>query len=375
MTSTVNNKFLESYFPKVISEIKGFAVFMMDTNGIICTWNKGCEDLKGFSSEDAIGKNYISLFPGFLDIKEMPLKQLHEAAEKGRYETEDWRIKKSGELFWAYIVLTKVTDNNGNHIGFCKIMQDYSTKKKYEMELKQKNEMLIATNFDLDNFVYTASHDLKAPLNNLQGLISNLEDILIHPQTESESLDTLIIFIKDSIKRFKSVITEMATIGVTQAEEEQKKSQSFNEVIEEVIKSLADEILQAQVQIEEELWEPLINFSRKNLRCIIYNLVSNAIKYRFPNRKLEIKITTKKEKKYIVISVSDNGVGIKEEDKKKVFSLYQRLDNAANYVEGTGVGMAIVARIVARNAGKIQIDSEPGIGTTFNIYLKSLKIN
>lgn len=109
-----DNKFLESYYPKVISEIKGFAIFMINKEGVISTWNEGCELMKEYKSEEAIGEHYRMLFPDFLKEKNYPETELREAEVKGSFKSENWRRKKSGELFWALVVLTKLTDEDGN---------------------------------------------------------------------------------------------------------------------------------------------------------------------------------------------------------------------------------------------------------------------
>jgi signal transduction histidine kinase len=108
-------------------------------------------------------------------------------------------------------------------------------------------------------------------------------------------------------------------------------------------------------------------FPRKNIRSILQNLISNAIKYRSPDRDPIIKIRTEKINDYILLQISDNGMGIKEEDKFKVLEMYHRLHGN---IEGTGVGLGIVGKIVNNNGGKIEIESELGKGSTFRIYLK-----
>src|SRR5688572_25986681 len=101
---------LEHHFPDAIAEVKGFAIFMLDPAGIIQTWNKGCELLKGYAAEEAIGQNFDILFPDFLREQHLPGRERSLAKETGRYESENWRRKKNGDLFWAFVVLTRVLD-------------------------------------------------------------------------------------------------------------------------------------------------------------------------------------------------------------------------------------------------------------------------
>lgn len=235
-------------------------------------------------------------------------------------------------------------------------------------ELKLKNEELYKKNTDLDTFVYTASHDLKAPISNIEGLVNQLSSDV--PESEKK---LIIEMIRESVDKFRNVIKDLAETGKNQTESENSKA-VFAEIFNEIMFSIRDLIASSGTVIDENFSEaPEINFSKKNIRSILYNLISNAIKYCPASRSPEIKIRTKNINNYIILEVSDNGMGIKEEDKQSVFSMYQRLeadpDEVNSQVEGTGVGMAIVAKIVDANGGKIEIESTQGKGSTFRVYL------
>jgi signal transduction histidine kinase len=238
-------------------------------------------------------------------------------------------------------------------------------------ELILRNEELYRKNTDLDTFVYTASHDLKAPIYNIEGLFDQLSSDI--PESEKKIVTDMI---RESIGKFKNVIKDLAETGKEQVTAENTKAE-FKEIFNEIKFSIKDLIKNSEAVIHEDFSDaPEINFSKKHIRSILYNLISNAIKYCPADRKPEIKVLTKNLEDYVLLEVSDNGVGIKEEDKQRVFSLYQRLDTnlkGSNLpVEGTGVGMAIVAKIVDSNGGKIEIDSTPGEGSTFRVYLKRM---
>jgi signal transduction histidine kinase len=243
---------------------------------------------------------------------------------------------------------------------------------KKNLELSFKNEELYKKNTDLDTFVYAASHDMKAPINNIEGLIDQLSfDI-------SKSEHGFIIgMMKESVHKFKSVIKDLAETGKEQAEAKKGYNKvKFSEVFNEIKFSIHDLIISSRAVIHEDFsGAPEIQFTKRSIRSIMYNLISNAIKYCSVDRQPEINISTKKIQDYILLEVSDNGIGIKEENKQKIFSMYQRLAAKKERVfdnEGTGVGMALVAKIVDSNGGKIEIESTPGKGSTFRVYLKNL---
>jgi two-component system, sensor histidine kinase and response regulator len=249
--------------------------------------------------------------------------------------------------------------NSNEKIYLIKIVFDIDPQKKLEQKLMKINS-------DLNNFVYTTSHDLKGPINNIASLI---ESFYQHPDIHekySEEIDLL----KQSINIFKKMLIDLSQVGKEIDNNIENITEiKFQDIFEEVKLNLNKEIQLSQATIIDNFTKaPFLNYSSKNLRSILLNLLSNAIKFRMSNISPKIVITSETiDKEWIVLKVTDNGIGIKAEDKKNVFSMYKRLHNQ---VEGTGVGMAIVSRIVDNSGGKIEIDSEIGRGTTFKIYFK-----
>lgn len=242
------------------------------------------------------------------------------------------------------------------------------TKELFEknQELELKNKQLDKINKDLDNFVYTASHDLKAPIKNIEALFHLLKGQV--PETQSKA-NEITEMMDESIVKFKDVLSELGYIGKAQGEiEAGAEKVTFNEVMEEIKLSIKDQVQSSGAAITEDFKAaPEISFSLKNLRSILFNLLSNAIKYKAPDRPPVIHISTKMIKDYIVLQVSDNGMGIKENEISEIFNMYKRLHN---HVEGSGVGMSIVKRIMDNNGGKIEVKSKVGVGSTFKVYFK-----
>jgi signal transduction histidine kinase len=233
-------------------------------------------------------------------------------------------------------------------------------------ELEEKNQQFARVNRDLDNFVYTASHDLKAPISNIEGL---MEVMTPEIYTKTDTMENLISMIKESVAKFRTVLKELSDTGKAKVEASGKTFPvSFKEVLEEIEISIKGMIDSSGAIITEDFSEaPAINFSKKNLRSIVYNLISNAIKYKSPERNPVINIFSEKKDNYIVLAVKDNGMGMKEEDIPKLFSMYTRLTDK---VEGTGVGLAMVKRIIENNGGRIEVKSKAGEGSTFFVFFK-----
>jgi signal transduction histidine kinase len=231
--------------------------------------------------------------------------------------------------------------------------------------LSLNNEELTQINNDLDNFVYTASHDLKAPISNLEGLTSMLRRKLQHLGPVENQILTLV---QQSVNKLQGTIRDLAEITKVQKEKDiPGEPILFEEILKDVTDDIKNLIAESGAVITADLEKKEVTYARKNLRSIVYNLLSNAIKYRSPGRVPHIHITTKAENEYIVMHVQDNGLGLKPSQQEKLFSMFKRFHT---HVEGTGIGLYIIRRIIENNGGKIEVDSEYGQGTTFKAYFR-----
>jgi signal transduction histidine kinase len=240
---------------------------------------------------------------------------------------------------------------------------------KKNLELESKNIELLKVNNDLDNFIYTASHDLKAPVSNIEGLVISLMDTLSEETAQDENVKTIIGMINSSIQRFKGTIQDLTEITkIQKGIEENNSIVDCHEIIEDVKLTIGELIQESNAKINIDIEAcPQINFSRKNLNSIIYNLLSNAIKYRSPKRNPDISIKTQRSNGFIVLTIKDNGLGMNLQDKNKIFSMFKRLHD---HVEGSGIGLYIVKRIIDNSGGKIEVESTVGKGSTFKVYFK-----
>lgn len=251
-------------------------------------------------------------------------------------------------------------------IGTC---TDINDRKIMEEDLAHKNTLLNKTNTDLDNFVYTASHDLKAPISNIEGLINALPESVSEETNKKEEFYFMLKLIKTSVTKFKQTILDLTEISKVQ----RNYSEDIGEVdicmvIDEVQNDIFYDIKKEEANITINTnFCPTIKFSKKNLRSIIYNLLSNAIKYRSPQRKPEINIDIRSLSDFILLTVKDNGLGVPQEKIDHIFGMFKRMHS---HVEGTGIGLYIVKRIVENTGGKIEVESEVDKGTIFKIFLR-----
>lgn len=248
-------------------------------------------------------------------------------------------------------------------------MVDLTNVKKAQTQLELTNENLKKINTDLDNFIYTASHDLKAPISNIEGLMYTLSEIIDESGlVQNDEVKEVLGLINKSVNRFKETIKDLTTIAKVQKENvEDLESINLLDIIEDIRFSIKDMFIKSNATIHYDLQEPMVIFSKKNIRSILYNLINNAIKYRSPDRDPVITIHSEKTDGYIKVSVQDNGLGIPKEKQNKVFGMFKRLHD---HVDGTGIGLYIVKRVMENAGGKVEMESEQGEGSSFNLYFK-----
>jgi signal transduction histidine kinase len=249
--------------------------------------------------------------------------------------------------------------------------REVEIRKQAEKDLIAKNGELIRINGDLDNFVYCASHDLKSPVVNAEGLVSALREEL--PE-ENATVGGLMDRLDRSIRQMHNTIQDLTQVSTLQksTDESDFKRLSISSVLEEVQVDLASNLEQAGVELVTDFRAgDKVFFIHKNLKSIVYNLVSNAIKYRSPHRKPLIRVYTQDAGNYTLLAVADNGIGIDlPKHEKKIFSLFKRLHDE---IEGSGVGLFIVKRIMEYNQGRVEVESKVGEGTVFKIYFPKRK--
>ena len=173
-----------------------------------------------------------------------------------------------------------------------------------------------------------------------------------------------------SIEKFKTTIGDLTEIARVQKNlEDDVEKIEICDVIEDIKVLMAQEIKLSEATINVDTNEcPTLSFSKKNIKSVIFNLLNNSIKYRSPERKPVINIATSKLDDFVVLTISDNGLGIEEKHKDKIFGMFKR---AHQHVEGTGMGLYIVKRIIDNTGGRIEVESIVNQGTTFKLYIKS----
>lgn len=327
--------------------------------------NSAFTDMTGYPADEVIGKSLEILFGKKSDILEFD-KLRTAVKEYKECFVETISYKKNGEEFWINFSMIPVTDKEGEHSHWISIQRDVTVEKEREKEREQLIRELTQNNKDLKQFSYITSHNLRAPLSNLTGLLNLIDEIPI----EDSELKEIINGFSKSTHLLNETINDLVKVIIIKDNPSVQKEKLFiKDVFENVFNQLSFLISSNKpiLKIDLEV-ETIFDINKSYLESIFLNLLTNAINYREPSRQLRITIATKVEDNNLFMTFKDNGIGIDlEKNNDKIFGLYQRFHN---YPESKGLGLYLVKSQVESMGGTISVDSNVGKGTTFTIVFK-----
>ncbi|HEY4650800.1 MAG TPA: ATP-binding protein, partial [Pontibacter sp.] len=362
----------QAYLNEIFQQAPVGITILRGPDYVVDLANPGVCEIWGKKYEEVIGKPILEALP---EVSDQGIKELLD----GVYNTGvpflahelPVKLERNGKLEDVYInfVYQAMRDDAGTIIGIIAVAISVNEQVEARKKIEGMNRELLAINADLDNFVYAASHDLKAPISNIEGLMKAFVDYLPEETLKLEEVQRVLRLIQHSVDRFKRAIADLTEVAKVQREDNEDIAKvSLKEVVQDIVLDFESLIKEKAATIETNLApDAVIEFSAKNVRSIVYNLLSNALKYSSPQRQPHITLATECTLEFIILSVSDNGLGLNPADELKIFSMFKRLHD---HVEGSGIGLYIVKRIVENAGGRIELESELGKGTTFRVYFK-----
>jgi len=374
----------EERYHLMVSEVEDYAILYLNKDGIIENWNKGAEKIKGYKAEEIVGKNFSVFYTEEDKQNHLPETLLQRAEKTGRASHEGWRARKNSSLFWGNIVITALRDDQKNVIGFSKVTRDLTEKKEADdniqmkaLQLEQKNKELEKMNAELQSFAYVSSHDLQEPLRKIQTFATLILEK--EKQNLSDKGKDYFRRMQLAAKRMQLLIDDLLAYSRTSTVVGTFVKTNLNEIIAEV-KSELKETLEEKHAIIESEGMCTIDIIPFQFRQLMLNLIGNSLKFSKheipPHIKLKCEIANgdqtkinslSPEKMYCHVSVSDNGIGFDPKYADRIFEVFQRLHGKDQY-EGTGIGLAIVKKIVENHNGIITATGEPDKGARFDIY-------
>lgn len=357
----------EERFRFLVEGVRDYAIYLLDAHGHIASWNAGAEHLKGYRSDEVIGRHFSCFFTPEAQQSGRPMQLLEMAERQGRTEDDGWRVRKDGSRFWANVVITALRDTNGTLSGFAKITRDMTLHKQAEEDLRQA----LAKEKELgelkSSFVSTASHEFRTPLATILALTETLK--AYRHKFSDEQIEQRLVKIQDQIAHLKDIMDDVLLLARMQARRVEFNPVKIN--LDSLCRSVIDEF-QSRPDVaqkflytcDERLYETVLD--KKLMRQIINNLVSNAVKYSPGDKTIMIGLAYENEN--LIFKVRDEGIGIPEADLKHLFEPFHRAANVGA-VSGTGLGMVITKESVELHSGSITVDSQVGIGTTFTVSI------
>jgi PAS domain S-box-containing protein len=395
-------------FELLVRSVKDYAIFMLDPAGRVASWNEGAERIKGYSADEIIGKPLTIFYPDEVVKSGYVQRELESAKQDGRFEDEGWRVRKDGSLFWANVIITAIRESSGDLLGFAKITRDLTERRKTEQQARElaaeqaahnaalaRSEELAQLNSklkeqaaelnaaleatkeardaaehaaaaateayrELDQFSYIASHDLKAPLRGIGNLVEWLQDDFGHA-LKDESVEHMRL-LRGRVDRMNALIEGILVYSRAGRRQGDSEQVDIGALIGEVI-----DLLNPPKSLQIELPEHTITITaeRVPLQQVFMNLVGNAIKFTCAARSdPAIKIEWREVDVGIEFAIADNGPGIEPQFHERVWGMFQTLKRR-DEIEGTGIGLSVVKKIVERRGGKVWLESVPNEGTTF----------
>ncbi len=342
-----------------------------DLQGIVTSWNGGAERIFGYTAAEMIGQSITRLIPpDRRDEEERILAQIRRGESVRHFET--LRVRKDGGLIEVSVTVSAIKDATGRIIGASKVARDITAARWAAEEIRQLNATLEqrvaertteleAANKELEAFSYSVSHDLRAPLRAIDGFSDAvLEDFGAQlPAEGRRQLQT----IRDGAQRMGALIDDLLAFSRLGRQALAKRTVDTGRLVREALADLGSPWPDRQVEVRvEELPEsygdPVL------LRQVWVNLLANALKYTRKREFARIDIGSLGERDQLVFFVGDNGTGFDMRYAGKLFGVFQRLHRAEDY-EGTGVGLAIVQRVVHRHGGRVWAEAAVDQGATF----------
>jgi PAS domain S-box-containing protein len=355
----------EERFRLMVSDVKDYAILMLDPDGRVASWNVGAERTKGYQAEEIMGQHFSRFYPEEEIQSGKPTASLQTALQKGRSEDEGWRVRKDGSRFWADVVITALRDKTGELRGFCKVTRDVTVRKRNEELLHLRNAQLETANKELDAFSYSVSHDLRAPLRGIDGFSQALlEDY--NDKLDSTGQDYL-QRVRLAAQRMSVLIDDLLNLSrVTRSEIRREKLD-----LSAIVRSAADELHRAAPErnVKFVITDGLTaDGDSRLLRVAIENLLGNAWKYTSAHSCARIEFGFHEDNGRSAYFVRDDGAGFDPRYSERLFGAFQRL-HAVTEFPGTGIGLATVQRIIRRHGGEIWAEGAVEKGATFYFTL------
>jgi PAS domain S-box-containing protein len=374
----------EERFRLLVEGVSDYAIFMLDVNGMVASWNAGAQRIKGYAADEVVGRHFSIFYPADARQSGWPDHELQVAAETGRFAEEGWRVRQDGSSFWASVTLTALRDTSARLIGFAQLTRDLTGQKRaeaLEVAEQERVEILEAERSARieaqrairikDEFLATLSHELRTPLSSILGWTQILmrKADAISPSELKRGIEVIDRNARAQVRLIDDLLDLnriMAGQGPPRAEAgvARRRRAERRRVGRAGRQGQGHPI---ETRLAPDL--PLLPADYSRLQQVVWNLLSNAIKFTGKGGRIEIELA--RVGAHGVLSVSDTGIGIAENFLPRVFDRFAQKDaTTTRSFGGLGLGLAIAKQLVELHGGTIRAGSPgEGRGATFVVEL------
>jgi PAS domain S-box-containing protein len=357
----------------LVHSVQDYAIFLLDPQGRVASWNEGAERIKGYRADEIIGRHFSVFYPA-ADVEAGKTKmELEVASREGKYEEEGWRVRSDGSLFWASVLITALRDPDGGLVGFAKVTRDLTERRAAQeraiADARRIAEIETASRTKSE-FLAALSHELRTPINATLGFAELLELEIHGPVTPEQRED--LQRIQQSQRHLLRIISDLlnySRIEAGQIEYEIRPVQ-MNEVVEAVLPMVEPQARAKELEIVHDPCphDAVAMTDRSKTEQIVLNLLSNAVKFTPPGGRVRVGSAVSGAR--VIVTVEDTGPGIPREQQKSIFQPFTQLGRSlTSSHEGTGLGLSISRDLALAMGGDIRVRSAPDEGATFTLIL------
>jgi PAS domain S-box-containing protein len=339
--------------------------YSLPDNPIIYS-NQAFLDLTGYDMDEIVGRNCRFLQGD--DSEKKGVQALHEAVHNGTHtRTLIKNYTKDGREFWNDLLISPIRDKEGNITHFMGMQLDVTDRVLAEQRLQERTRELQEANQELEQFTYAASHDLQEPLRMVKSYLQLIEKR--YSATLDDDAQTFLAYAAEGADRMQSLIYDLLTLSRISNAEDRYIPTDMNAIVRRALDNLVVMIRESGADISVDNL-PTLPVDPGQMTQLFQNLISNGMKYSRPGVAPVISITATARKGGYTFAVRDNGIGIEKQHFERIFVVFQRLHTRTEYA-GTGIGLAIVSKIIDRHGGRIWVESKYGDGATFKFTIPS----
>ncbi len=349
----------------LIDAVADYAIFLLEPDGTIATWNTGAQRIKGFRADEVVGTHFSRFYtPEDLECG-LPAQLLAQARREGRAADEGWRVRRDGSRFWASVVITALRVE-GRLVGFAKVTRDLTERRAAEERLRETAEELARANTELARFAAAAAHDLAEPLHTMTGFADLLRRR--HADALGPDAQEVLEHISDAGGRLGRRIDALLAYARSGRRELHVEQVDLAALVLRVVDVLGARIAETAARVELDPGpSPVVATDPALLELVVQNLVANALKFTAGGPP-HVRVRLTREDAVVRVAVEDEGIGIPEAQLARIFDLFGRAEQAEAY-PGTGLGLPLSRRIVERLGGELAVRSTPGEGSVFSVTL------